>query len=126
MSFCCNFLPVVFFSDNAIRLKGPLSASGTGRVEIYYNGLWGTVCDDSWDMNDAEVVCRQLGYFQAVKYLIGSQVPDGSDPIWLDDVHCAGSEQYLASCRHNGWGRHNCGHYEDAGVECSSTGSDMT
>ena len=72
-------------------------------------------------MNDANVACRELGYKHAVNALQGSDVLDGSGQIWLDDVGCTGSEVNLASCSHIGWGSHNCGHHEDAGVECFST-----
>ena len=109
-----------------MRLQGPLSANGTGRVEIFYNGEWGTVCDDYWDMSDAQVVCRELGYKYAVKALRGSSVPDGQGKIWLDNVLCRGNEQNLSSCSHNGWGNHDCGHYDDAGVQCSSIGNNIT
>jgi hypothetical protein len=99
-----------------------LSENGTGRVEILYNGKWGTICDDKWDLKDAMVVCRQLGYAYAVRAIHGGGVPVGFGQIWLDDVSCAGSEQNLSSCLHIGWGNENCGHSEDAGVECSSIG----
>ena len=103
----------------AVRLKGPLSRNGTGRAEVFYNRQWGTICDDGWDLNDANVACRQLGYKYAVRALQGAQVRPGTGKIWLDNVYCTGREESLASCYHIGWGNENCGHIEDAGVECS-------
>ena len=103
----------------ALRLRGPSTGNGTGRVEVFYRGEWGTICDDYWSINDANVACRELGYAFAVRSLQGSQTPDGTGRIWLDNMYCTGSERSLADCSHGGWGYHDCGHYEDAGVECS-------
>ena len=111
---------ILIFLEIPLRLQGPISANGTGRVEIFYNGEWGTICDNGWDINDARVVCRQLGYLSAVRALQGRYVPDGTGKIWLNYVDCTGNEQNLANCSHGGWGRHNCRHQYDAGVQCSS------
>ncbi len=113
---------MLIFIAISLRLEGPSSANGTGRVEILYHGYWGTICDNSWSIQDANVACRQLGYQYAVRALSGSLVPDGTGPIWLSYVGCSGSEESLSSCYHSGWGSNYCSHSQDAGVECSSTG----
>ena len=111
-----SFIPV------SLRLRGPLSANGTGRVEVLYNGQWGTICDYGWDLRDARVFCRQLGYKDAVGTLQRGTFPSGSGRIWLAYVACNGEEQNITSCTHSPWGVHYCSHYHDAGVECSTTG----
>lgn len=95
----------------------------TGRLEVYYNGQWGTVCDDGFDDLDATVACRQLGY-QYGRAVSSADTEDGTGPIWLDDVACTtGSETRLISCAKKGdsVGQHNCNHFEDVGVQCSNS-----
>lgn len=93
---------------------------GEGRVEIFLHGKWGTVCHDDWDIDDAHVVCSQLGFPGAVSAPGSAHFGGGSGQIWLDDVKCSGSEKSIVNCDHNGWGLHSCNHNKDASVICSS------
>ena len=96
------------------------SGPHAGRVEVYHNGYWGSVCTDDWSWQDAKVVCRQLGYGRAVTAVTNAGYRGGSGPIWYDNVHCSGSEASLTQCAHRGLGVHNCTHWQDAGVVCAS------
>ncbi|XP_053293881.1 deleted in malignant brain tumors 1 protein [Pleuronectes platessa] len=89
-----------------------------GRVEVLSFGVWGTVCDDHWDMVDANVVCRQLDCGVVVEMGVSSRFGPGLGLIALDDVDCRGHEADLSQCRSLGWGINNCGHSEDVGVTC--------
>ena len=87
---------------------------------MLFNGSWGTVCDDAWELNDARVVCRMLGFQTAVRAVMGAGYGEGSGSIILDEVRCLGTEHNLAECSHNGYENHNCGHPEDAGAVCGN------
>ena len=105
--------------DINIRLVGG-SSYNEGRVEVNYNGEWGTVCDDGWDNTDAGVVCRQLGFGPSGIAIGSAGFGQGSGPIWLDSVTCTGSESALANCGHLGVNVTKlCVHNKDAGVRCS-------
>ena len=105
----------------AIRLVGGRS-NNEGRLEVHYNGEWGTVCDDGWDDTDAGVVCRQLGFGSSGTAIGLAAFGQGSGSILLDKVSCNGNELFLAVCSHLGINvTRSCSHAEDAGVMCSSS-----
>lgn len=91
-----------------------------GRVEVCYQGNWGTICDDDWDITDATVVCKELGFSQALAAPHGSYYGAGSDAvaILMDNVQCSGTEATLIDCPFKGWGINDCSHDDDAGVLC--------
>ena len=100
-----------------IRLVDGLT-SHEGRVEVYHNSEWGTVCDNGWDLNDAQVVCNELSLGNAVAARHNALFGEGNGQIWLDNVKCLGSELLIKDCPHRGWRVHNCSHSQDAGVKC--------
>lgn len=138
--FPCFHFPV---SHGLVRLVGGNSPN-EGRVEVFHQGEWGTVCDDHWSDVDAGVVCRELGYARAINspgfgtfgqgtgrvseglcyiHVCGTVLaisPCMSNPqIWLDDVECDGTESSIFQCSHSAWGQHDCVHSEDASAVCT-------
>uniref|UniRef100_A0A8C3WXP3 Galectin-3-binding protein n=1 Tax=Catagonus wagneri TaxID=51154 RepID=A0A8C3WXP3_9CETA len=105
-------------NDGDMRLAGG-DTDNEGRVEIFYSGQWGTVCDSMWDLTDARVVCWALGFKNATKALGGAAFGPGSGPIMLEEVECKGTELSLADCRSLGWMQSTCRHDEDASVICT-------
>uniref|UniRef100_A0A3Q4N0K9 SRCR domain-containing protein n=1 Tax=Neolamprologus brichardi TaxID=32507 RepID=A0A3Q4N0K9_NEOBR len=105
--------------SDLIRLVGSGSTRCSGRVEIFHNNSWGTVCDDNWDLNDAQVVCRELNCGTALGAPPFAQFGAGTGQIWLDNVTCSGNENSLTECQHSGFGSNKCGHDHDAGAICS-------
>ncbi|CAN8214342.1 unnamed protein product [Coccothraustes coccothraustes] len=99
-----------------LRLAGGRSRC-EGRVELEQEGTWGTVCDDGWDMPDADVVCRQLRCGHAVRAQGNAFFGRGHGPILRDEVRCQGHERHLWECPSAL--EHDCSHKEDAGVVCS-------
>ncbi|XP_065071306.1 lysyl oxidase homolog 2B-like [Rhopilema esculentum] len=100
-----------------IRLRAGYRYS-EGRVEVFREGVWGTICDDNWDIRDANVVCRQAGFGTAYEAVRDAGIGAGFGRIWMDEVNCTGNEHDVRNCAHGGWKQSDCGHNEDAGVRC--------
>ena len=93
-------------------------------MEVQHNGVWGTVCDYGWDIHDAQVICNQLGFGKATAAIHDAFYGEGIGRIWLDHLNCAGNEESIKNCSHNGWdsyyAQYYCSHGDDVSVKCSS------
>ncbi|XP_037092406.1 lysyl oxidase homolog 3B-like [Pollicipes pollicipes] len=106
-------------------LEGELRLSGgrgsyEGNIEIFHAGSWGHICDDEWDMPEAEIACRQLGFQSAQKPTHDGFFgrPAGDVTFWMDNMYCLGNERSLSECRFDGWAQHDCMPSELAGISC--------
>ena len=114
MIFPCSLFHVAE-APYSVRLVNGTSPS-EGRVEVLYKGQWNTICDDFWNLEEAQVVCRQLGYGTDFVVARGSAYyGEGSGPI--RQAQCSGLESNLGSCSLTS-GDSECSHSEDAGVNC--------
>ncbi|KAI4889107.1 hypothetical protein NFI96_007180, partial [Prochilodus magdalenae] len=105
-------------AHSSIRLVGS-GGDCAGRLEVFHRGSWGTVSDDLWDTEDAQVVCKQLQCGVALSAPVPAQFGPGTGPIWLNEVECEGNETSLWNCRFQLCGENECGHKDDVGVVCS-------
>ncbi|EDO44637.1 predicted protein, partial [Nematostella vectensis] len=108
-----------------IRLVGS-NVKGVGRVEVLHNGRWGTVCGDTWTLEDANVVCKQLGFpLGAEAALCCGLYSSGRGRVWLSGVNCRGYESSIRTCSTRGWGNNGCGHSQDAAVACKTSSAEQ-
>ena len=101
-----SFLNVSLFIV-PVRLAGVDGVDYAGRVEVFFQGKWGKICSNKWDINDAKVVCRQLGFQSALAKFIGMNTTDDTISVAMSDVACTGQESVLASCKRKDGG-HMC------------------
>lgn len=121
MHFLFIILLSIDYREGSIRLMGGVTPA-EGRLELYYGGRWGTVCEEGWGAKSAEVACRELGFERPIRKTDGSLYTyEGSDsiPVWLDDVDCEGSEENIINCPHGPIGTHLCSHDHDIGIICT-------
>ena len=116
-----NPLLCTLYHPVAVWLAGG-SSEAEGRVEVYINGEWGTVCGVGWDPLDGKVVCRQLGYKgvnRTYSHTSQHNFGEGTGRVWLIDLRCTGIEANLLQCPHTG-DRFFCAHYHDVSVVCTN------
>ncbi|CAK9254337.1 unnamed protein product, partial [Sphagnum jensenii] len=106
--------------EGTIKLVGG-QTNFEGNVEIYHLGRWGSICDDEWDITDANVVCKSLGFrLGALMATNNGQFGRARKLIWMDNIYCNGNEQSLDRCQFDGWKLHDCTTNEAAGVICKT------
>ncbi|XP_050957947.1 deleted in malignant brain tumors 1 protein-like, partial [Labeo rohita] len=119
LMFLCYMVNLITVDSVSVRLVNG-SNPCAGRVEVFHDGQWGTVCDDSWDIADAAVMCREVDCGKVIKITHSAYFGSGSGPISYTDASCSGLETSLKSCISQ-WNVQFCNHNEDAGVVCSDS-----
>ncbi|XP_070685412.1 scavenger receptor cysteine-rich type 1 protein M130-like [Pempheris klunzingeri] len=91
----------------------------SGRLEVKSDQLWSSVCEDGFDLLDAEVVCRELGC-GAPSALQGALYGEVEAPVWSKEFQCNGRESALLDCRQSGSARDTCSPGKAVGLTCSA------
>ncbi|KAM4650671.1 uncharacterized protein O3C94_013374 isoform 2-T2 [Discoglossus pictus] len=113
-----SILGVSLTDEQSLKLvNGPSICAG--RVEVFHNGEWKTMCDDSWDTRKAQVVCRQLNCGTALAAPGNAYYGPGNGSILLHNLICSGKESSINNCTLQPWEKLGCYHYEDASAVCS-------
>ncbi|KAH9508817.1 hypothetical protein Btru_050129 [Bulinus truncatus] len=109
-----------YFSEIFARLIGNGDAT-KGLVEFFANGHWGTICGNSWDDNDARVVCHMLGFDRYRARKATTVVPSNSS-VSLNAVTCTGLENHIDNCSFtpNKFDVSHCHQGYDVGVMCET------
>ena len=116
--------PTFMLQDRGQRNRQRVRLSGSrslleGRLEVFHGGVHGTVCNTSFSMAAAHVVCKELGFGQAAEILSQTYPASPSSLVFLDKVQCTGDENSILECSHSGWGQHKCYHGQDVAIRCS-------
>ncbi|XP_071807421.1 uncharacterized protein [Asterias amurensis] len=108
------------YTEGDVRLQGVDNSALQGRLEVYHEGAWVSVCDPSWDIRKGDVVCRQLGFSGgAMSTDTNAVFGQGTSTSWLTDVTCSGNENSLTECMDLTYGTNMCSHGTDVGVRCT-------
>nr|CAI5867456.1 unnamed protein product [Callosobruchus analis] len=112
--------------DGGIKLVGG-RGEFEGNIEILHSGSWGAICDDEWDITEAKIICRQLGYpDEKAQPTVNSYFGIAKRRFWMDNIYCDGAEEEISTCRFDGWGQSDCNSEEAAGVICAEPEEALT
>ena len=123
--FYCSEVMLLFSHPGLVRLANSTQTNTTysGRVEVFINGEWGTVCSDHWNFSSACILCRELGYPIVEDFYTWPSQYDGfyarKGKIWLSKVQCESRAHSIFECQQSGFGNNDCSHSQDLGITCS-------
>ena len=120
----CNTTATVFCSEYTtqsllVRLVAG-SVISEGQLQVFHQGYWGYVCDTGFGLEEARVVCRQLGFPGAIRALLNSPFTSDSGKVWLSSLQCTGNESNVAECYQQSWGGSSCSGGHEVGVQCTA------
>ena len=99
-ALCLCLLFCALASADDVRLTNG-DRTGNGRLEVNLDGRWGLVCGDNFDMRDAHVVCKQLGYSEEATINTANRIDDDNTPFLMGNVRCTGVEDDLFDCSYD-------------------------